>query len=106
MRFRGFLILGLAIALGVVAVIYYQNSERRAREEAAALLEQRAPLAEVVVARTALLYGDRIGPEHLRVVQWPSDSVPPGAFSAVEQIVGGKEERYVLRPIEPGEPIL
>jgi pilus assembly protein CpaB len=106
MRFRGFLILGLAIALGVVAVLYYQNSERRAREEAAALLEQRAPLAEVVVARTALLYGDRVGPEHLRVVQWPSESVPPGAFSAVEQIVGGKEERYVLRPIEPGEPIL
>lgn len=63
-------------------------------------------LTKVVVARTTLFFGNRINAEQVRVVDWPADSVPPGAFSSADELLIGEEPRTVLRTIEAHEPIL
>src|SRR3546814_17891270 len=44
--------------------------------------------------------------EQLRLVKWPGDAVPEGAFTSIEALVGGEEERVVLRTIAVNEPVL
>src|SRR3546814_2764527 len=44
--------------------------------------------------------------EQLRLVKWPGDAVPEGAFASIEALVGGEEERVVLRTLEVNEPVL
>src|SRR3546814_17436395 len=44
--------------------------------------------------------------EQLRLVKWPGDAVPEGAFTSIEALVGGEEERVVLRTLEVNEPVL
>lgn len=106
MRTRAFLLLGLAAVLAVFAVFLARNwLEDRARP-ATVVQEQKIPLTTVVVARTQLVYGNRIGREHLREVDWPVDSVPQGAFKTIDELISLEEDRVVLRTIEPGEPIL
>ncbi len=63
-------------------------------------------LTKVVVARTTLFFCNRINAEQVRVVDWPADSVPPGAFSSADELLIGEEPRTVLRTIEAHEPIL
>jgi Flp pilus assembly protein CpaB len=62
----------------------------------------------LLVAKQALGYGTTLQPGHLQWVEWPNGAVPPGAFTSVEELLGekGDQRRIVLRPIEPGEPIL
>lgn len=68
--------------------------------------EQRVPLTTVVVANSPLYFGNRIGREHVREVEWPAGSVPPGVFESIDELLGGDKPRVVLRRIEVGEPIL
>jgi len=63
-------------------------------------------LTKVVVARTTLFFGNRINAEQVRVVDWPADSVPQGAFNSADELLAGEEPRTVLRTIEAHEPIL
>src|SRR3546814_14227092 len=44
--------------------------------------------------------------EQLRLVKWPGDAVPEGAFTSIEALVGGEEERVVLRTLEVNAPVL
>lgn len=60
----------------------------------------------VVVARTQLQFGSRLHEENLSVAAWPAESVPPGAFAKVEDLLGKGQDRVVLRSMEPSEPVL
>lgn len=63
----------------------------------------------VVVATKALRYGEAFTADHVRVVQFPEDSVPPNAFTTLEEILGSEDNRQTrtaLRAIEPNEPVL
>jgi pilus assembly protein CpaB len=62
--------------------------------------------APVVVASSALNFGDQISSKHLSVVQWPSSSVPPNAFAKTDELLKGDRPRIALQRIEPNEPIL
>ena len=51
-----------------------------------------APALEVttvVVARSPLRFGNRIGSQHVKEVDWPASAVPPGAFTSIEEFLGG-----------------
>jgi pilus assembly protein CpaB len=56
----------------------------------------------VIVAAVNLPLGDELGPEDLRIVEWPANAVPAAAFNSADQVVG----RGVIQPIVENEPIL
>ena len=56
----------------------------------------------IAVAAVELQLGGRIGPEAIRLVDWPSSSVPSGAFTDLAALDG----RVAITGIQPGEPIL
>jgi pilus assembly protein CpaB len=60
------------------------------------------PTKPVVVAATDLELGAQVRPDDLRVIDWPANSVPEGAFSAPDEIVG----RGLVMPVIQNEPIL
>ncbi|MFM0739332.1 Flp pilus assembly protein CpaB [Paraburkholderia xenovorans] len=57
---------------------------------------------KVVVAATDINLGQRIGPDFLKVIDWPSGSVPPGSFADVQKLDG----RVLKESLLHGEPIL
>lgn len=104
MRARSVLMLVLAVGLGGVSVTMLKgwlDSQLAVHPAVAA-----QPTVPVVVARTQLAFGRRIHAENLAIVAWPADSVPPGTFSRIEDLLDKSEDRVVLRSMEPAEPVL
>jgi len=98
-------ILALAIVIGALTVWgvrSYIQSNRQVQ-----VVEVAKPQNEttVVVARIALDFGTEVTREHLKEVAWPSNLVPPGSFTSIDDILDG-ERRVALRQIAPSEPIL
>jgi len=58
--------------------------------------------AKVAVAAVDINLGQRLNPEFIKLVDWPSGSVPPGAFTDAVKLDGRVMKNSVLR----GEPIL
>lgn len=106
MRNRAFMMLGFALVLGVSSVALVRNLLEG--KGAGGPSDPPLPVTTIVVARTALTFGNRINREHLQEVTWPQASVPPGAFGTIEEVLGvsGGEDRVVLKSMEPSEPIL
>ena len=104
MRGRALVMLGLALVLALAAVILARAY--LASRDAPTAAPEGMPLSTVVVANVPLDFGNRIGKEHLREVEWPTATVPAGAFNSIDEVVKPGEERVALRPIERGEPIL
>ncbi len=63
-------------------------------------------MVRVAVAGIAMEYGTPINEQNVRLVPWPEDSVPQGAFDSTKDLINTVEPRVVLRPIAVGEPIL
>ncbi|WP_087575395.1 Flp pilus assembly protein CpaB [Sphingobium sp. SJ10-10] len=99
---RSLIVLGLAILLGLAAV-FIANSYLTSAEKAP---QADGGMAKVVVATVSLPFGSAVTAEKIRVVDWPANSVPPGAFRDPIQLTSLGKGRVVLRQIEPGEPIL
>jgi pilus assembly protein CpaB len=57
---------------------------------------------KVVVAATDINLGQRIGPDFLKLTDWPSNSVPPGAYTDVQKLEG----RVLKESLLHGEPIV
>src|ERR671918_1993149 len=60
------------------------------------------PTQTVGVAATDLQIGAELQRDDLRVIQWPANAVPSGAFSTAEELVG----RGLIMPVIQNEPIL
>jgi len=60
----------------------------------------------VIVAAKPLQYGAVLTADALAEVQWPSASVPPGAFSTREALLGPGGQRTVVMSIAQREPIV
>ena len=60
----------------------------------------------VIVAAKPLQFGAALTADALTEVQWPSASVPPGAFNTREALLGSGGQRTVLTSIAQSEPIL
>jgi len=96
----------IALVLGALAVYlanaYFTGLERKNEKVAEDL-----NLVAVVAANVPLNYGDQITADKLKLVQWPSSSVPAGAFNDIRALLSDPAgPRVALRPIEAGVPIL
>jgi pilus assembly protein CpaB len=90
---KAFLMLSVALIAGLVSVVL-----------ASQWLGNQAKLggSKVVVATADLEIGTRIPATALRLVEWPSSSVPPGAFSDSKELEG----RVTKVALQRGEPVL
>jgi pilus assembly protein CpaB len=102
---RNWIILGIAALLGIVAVII-ANSFLSGVEQRDQKAEADARLVQIAVARVPMAYGNTLTSENVRMIAWPVNSVPEGAFLSTKALLGGPDRRVALRPIEAGEPIL
>ncbi|THD82453.1 Flp pilus assembly protein CpaB [Aliigemmobacter aestuarii] len=110
MRASTIISLILASVLAILAVIGVRGWLADQRERIALTEQQRTneDMKTIVVAKTAMRFGERITAEKLDVIPWASPNLPPGSFSKVEDLAGTTEEtaRFVLASMEQGEPVL
>jgi pilus assembly protein CpaB len=96
-RMRVFLVLALALtAGGVLAFGTYNYVQQRPAETVS------MPTKPVVVAAMDLDLGAELGPDDVRVIQWPAGSVPQNVFSNPKDVVG----RGLIMPVVQNEPLL
>lgn len=101
---RNLLIVAIAAFIGIIAVVI-ANSYLSGAEKQQQVAAEQGRLVQIAVARVPLEYGATLTSENIRMVSWPATSMPAGAFRSPKGLYGS-EPRIVLRPIEPGEPIL
>jgi pilus assembly protein CpaB len=92
-NFRALLMLLIAAAAGLTAVVLASRWMMQQNTNAT---------TKVVIATADINLGQRISPELVRTIDWPSGSVPPGAFHTVDQLDGRVLKESAMR----GEPIL
>ena len=101
---RNLLAIVIAAVIGIAAVIiangYLSGVETRQTNAA-----EDGRLVQIAVARVPLEYGVALTSENIRMVSWPTTSMPAGAFQSPKGLYGS-QARIVLRRIEAGEPIL
>ncbi|MGE3510102.1 MAG: Flp pilus assembly protein CpaB [Vicinamibacterales bacterium] len=96
-RMRVLIVLALALTAGSVLAYATYNIVQRTPEPGAGL-----PTKSVVVAATDLAIGAELKPSDLKVVPWPATSLPAGAVTDPQAIVG----RGIVMPLIENEPIL
>lgn len=89
---RALLMLGLAILLGVAAVLL-----------ASRWLLRQTPAASgrIVVAATDASPGQRLAPDMIKLAEWPVGSLPSGALRELRNLEG----RVLRHPVQRGEPL-
>jgi pilus assembly protein CpaB len=98
MNRRFVVVLGLSALLAlVVSAIFYQITTSASAPRRASM-ETR----NVVVATSPLALGAPIKSADLKVVPWPSNNVPRGAFEKLDEVV----DRVAVSNILPEEPVL
>lgn len=77
------------------------DQERAARADA-------VPTVAVYVADTPLGYGAVVTEDNIRMVKWPENAIPQGAFTSLDALFpeGEKRFRTVLRTMEKDEALL
>jgi pilus assembly protein CpaB len=96
-RMRVFIVLALAIAAGgTFAFGTYRYMQNVPTQSAS------VPTSGVVVAAADLQLGTELRAEDLRVIQWPAGSVPEGAFTKPDELLG----RGLIQPIAANELFL
>lgn len=90
---KALMMIVVSVLIGGVAVVV-----------AASWISQQASVAsgKVVVAAVDLQLGNRISPLMLKLADWPSGSIPPGASHDLKELDGRVLKTSVLR----GEPVL
>jgi pilus assembly protein CpaB len=89
---RALAVMAVAILFGVTAVVLASRW---------LLLQPSANSGRIVVAATDINLGQRLAPEMLKLVEWPTDSVPKGSFADPQKLVG----RVVKSSVLTGEPV-
>jgi pilus assembly protein CpaB len=95
--------LGVAIILGVIAVIL-ANAYLTGRERQYAASPQ--GVVRVAVASMPLNYGDDVTPEKVKFVNYPATSLPPGVHRSMAELLPQGKRRVALRPILVNQPLL
>lgn len=104
MNIRTIATLAVAIMLGLIAVILVRGFLSKPAPNQSAAAGKMGPGVYVVVAAGPIARGATVDPKLIKLVTYPAESVPPGAFhSLTEAATGG---RLALRSFVPGEPIL
>ena len=101
MRRQTLIALGVAIFLGLVAVFLANSFLLRSEAQ-----DDARATTKVAVAAIPLEYGVDLTPENVRFVDYPSASLPPGAFTTAAQLLPAGKRRVVLMRLAVNEPIL
>ena len=91
-----FLILAVVLGLAASAVIFFYLNQQSAANVTA---RQTRP---VVVASADLTFGTKLERNLLKVVNYPKDSVPPGAYTSLDSVVGQTTKIFLAEK----EPVL
>lgn len=102
---RSLIILAVAILLGICAVIV-ANAYLGGVQQQQTQPDASKGMVKIAVAASPLDFGAPVTPEKVRFVDWPSWSVPEGAFRSVEQLFPAGKTHVVLRPMAANEPLL
>jgi pilus assembly protein CpaB len=105
--FAAILIIGMGLAGFAVYMAQgrfsqYQtvvDSQRKA-------LSQNVPLTRVFVSTGPLRYGQKLSKSDVRIVEWPENAIPEGAFTDPKVLFQGDKPRTVLRAMEKDEAIM
>ncbi|MAM62523.1 Flp pilus assembly protein CpaB [Maritimibacter sp. UBA3975] len=103
------LVVGLGLAgFAVYMAKDYIGDYQAALEQERAARAQMVETAEIFVVNESLGYGTRITDENIRLVRFPVDAIPEGAFKTAEELFPQGEKRYrtVLRAMEKDEALL
>lgn len=107
MRSSTILSLSIAVLLAGAAVF---GTRAYLADQQARLAAMNAPKVEertLVVAAKPMRFGDRVRPENLKTIPWPSEERPSGSFQTVAAVIGDETQlRYAMEAIDPGEPVL
>jgi pilus assembly protein CpaB len=104
MQLRTIATFAVAIALGLIAVVLVRGYlSASGSNRAVASTVNGVP---VVVAASPIERGVSLQPALLKVVRYPADSVPAGAFTDVAALTGAGEPRLALRSLAANEPVL
>ncbi len=91
-----FLILAVVLGLAASAVVFFYLNQQSAANVTA---RQTRP---VVVASADLTFGTKLERNLLKVVNYPKDSVPPGAYTSLDSVVGQTTKIFLAEK----EPVL
>ena len=103
LRRQSIIALAIAVVLGFFAV-YLANVYWSARDASADQAE--AGTIKVAVAAVPLDYGVAITPDKIRFVNYPANSLPPGVFRTIDELMPMGKSRVALRPIVPNQLLL
>ena len=101
--------LAASAVLGVAALVVAKTVlPNQAAAKAAAAAARTGPGIPVVIAASALKYGDKVDAQHLRVIQVPAEAAPEGAFRTVAAVLAADHGAppVALAPIAVREAIL
>ncbi|MDX8405251.1 MAG: Flp pilus assembly protein CpaB [Mariprofundus sp.] len=102
MRKRGIIVLLIALLMGAMAVVLVNM---KLKDPSGGATAGAPETAYVIVAAVDLETGNRLSTVNVRRVSWPRESMPEGAFSAIDTLLG-KEPPVVIGDVHKGEPIL
>ena len=100
---------GFAVYMAQGYINTYQAELNRERQARAAMV----PTVDVYVVNRQVRYGERLFPKDVRIVKWPENAIPEGAFQTQEALFPDGVEnldqegvRSVLRTMEKDEAVL
>src|SRR5215467_2776389 len=96
-RMRLFIVFVLAITAGGGLALATYNYVQKNQARTVTL-----PTRPVIVAAADLEIGAELKREDLRIIQWPANAVPTGAFGDPSEVLG----RGLILPVIQNEPIL
>ncbi|MBM2574845.1 Flp pilus assembly protein CpaB [Jannaschia sp. Os4] len=100
----------LLAGLGLAGFAVHTAQNRFAQYQAALQSSQDAiiPVTDVVVLARSLRYGQPVRRADLKLVPWPANALPEGAFRTPDEVfpAGSEGTRTVLRAMERNEPLL
>ncbi len=95
-RKRGLVLLTFSLVLGLGAAMvargWVADQENKEKED----------IATVVAASLAIPFGTKVEERHLKIIEMPKASAPPGSFSAKEDVI----DKVTTQPIVAGEILM
>ena len=106
MSIRTLATLGVAVLLGLIAVVLVRSYLGNARTTLVQS-DSAGKTVPIVVAAAPLARGAVLQPDVLKIVNYPQDAAPAEAFHTVADVIGSdNNQRMALRAMVANEPIL
>lgn len=106
MRISSLMTLLLAVLLAGVAGFLAQSWLEQQRRLGQPVLTKEIKRGTVVVASKPLRFGTPLSEANVKEMEWPSASIPEGAFAKVADLLKSGERRLALSPVETNELVL